>query len=167
MKPLKICKKCGVGKTITEFAIRKGKGRRHDHCKTCRAEAVQERIRKMGRGNYNEDMKTSKMKNCDRISNRYYILKHNAKKRGIEVKITQEQHDILIEDRACYYCDADFSKQQGAGLNRVDNSKGYIMGNLKPCCGTCNSIMNNFGKEELISRLYKIANRLKKEGVKK
>ena len=40
-----------------------------------------------------------------------------------------------------------------SGLDRVDSSKGYIHGNIVPCCGGCNWMKRNYGLEEFFERL--------------
>lgn len=43
------------------------------------------------------------------------------------------------------------------GIDRVDNNKGYISGNIVPCCKYCNSFKSNRTKIEFmdhLSRLY-------------
>lgn len=41
--------------------------------------------------------------------------------------------------------------QMGSGLDRTDNSKGYLIKNVVPCCGICNSIKgSNLTHSEMI-----------------
>ena len=73
--------------------------------------------------------------------------KKSAKKRKIEYKLTDEQL-VEIARKDCYYCGAkpnNISKHPGSngeyiynGLDRVNNSKGYITDNIVPCCKDCN-----------------------------
>ncbi len=147
MIQLKNCSFCKQDKDFSEFKKREDSVDGHRHqCITC----------------YKTKNNSIKQANCDKINYRYGSLKSSAKKRNIEISITAEQMDSILGRRICTYCDFDFSKKQGSGLNRVDSSKGYIIGNLEPCCGYCNSILNNFTKEELLDRLYKIARRIQK-----
>ena len=43
------------------------------------------------------------------------------------------------------------------GIDRVDNDKGYVRGNIVPCCTNCNIAKNTFlitEFEEWINRVY-------------
>ncbi len=76
-----------------------------------------------------------------------YYHKISAKKRNIEQALTDEQI-IAIHKENCHYCGAPPSNiyhPPGAngtyiysGIDRVDNTKGYTMDNVAPCCSTCN-----------------------------
>lgn len=143
----KKCSKCGKIKLISHFNKSKSHSNGlYSQCKDCSRKSC-------GR---------SQKKYADKINYRYGQLKSSAKKRGLKVQISIEEHENILGNRICYYCDYDFSKDIGSGLNRIDSEKGYTIDNVKPCCGTCNRLMSDISKKELISRLYKIANRLKK-----
>ena len=45
----------------------------------------------------------------------------------------------LISQR-CHYRNHPLGVSNGVGLDRIDNSKGYVIGNVVPCCGNCNRI---------------------------
>ncbi len=83
--------------------------------------------------------------------------KRNAKRRGLEYKLTDEQfRDITQKD--CYYCGAkpnnsmNMPKSNGTyiynGIDRVDGNKGYIIDNIVPCCKTCNQAKSDYNLEE-------------------
>lgn len=60
-----------------------------------------------------------------------------AKKRNLEWDITQEEHASLLQS-PCYYCNGPLNKS-GHGLDRKNNSIGYRIDNVVPCCNICNS----------------------------
>lgn len=91
---------------------------------------------------------------------KYKRLKESAKLRKLELNIDFDTYCNIIEKRQCYYCDSSFGTETGSNLNRIDNTKGYSIDNVKPCCATCNYIMLDFSKNELLARLNKIARRL-------
>lgn len=77
----------------------------------------------------------------------FYRRKHDAKRRGLEWGLTKgEVYSLTQQD--CHYCGVEpqqICKGRGYngdfiynGLDRFDNTKGYISGNVVPCCGTCN-----------------------------
>lgn len=73
------------------------------------------------------------------IGNRYAAARLQAKNRGIFFSLTKDEYTRLSE-RACFYCGSSIST--GVGLDRIDNNKkvGYVLTNVLPCCGICNSI---------------------------
>ena len=69
---------------------------------------------------------------------KYSLLKHLANKRELELTITKEEYISIVTDATCSYCNEPLSPT-GMGLDRVDSSKGYVQGNVVPCCGPCNT----------------------------
>ena len=78
---------------------------------------------------------------------RYQTYLVGAKKRGYEWGLSFEQF-IDITTKPCTYCGAPpetrprsnglMSEQGSSGIDRVDNSIGYVIGNVTPCCSWCN-----------------------------
>ncbi len=74
-------------------------------------------------------------------------LKANAAERGIEWELTDAQA-LEIMRQNCHYCGGGFSNLSSHpdfngnfaynGIDRVDNTKGYVTGNIVPCCKHCN-----------------------------
>jgi len=82
---------------------------------------------------------------------KYVVLSHlksNARARGFEWVLTDEQTFNLIEQN-CFYCGAPPLNENAApayyhsGLDRKDNSLGYTIDNVVPCCVSCNSSKSN------------------------
>lgn len=83
----------------------------------------------------------------------------SAKRRRYEWQLTKEQFRVLTQ-RPCYYCGVEpnqgnclsASALNGLylynGLDRVDNSRGYIIDNLVTCCGTCNRAKRTMTTEQ-------------------
>lgn len=74
--------------------------------------------------------------------------KHSAKVRGHEWGLTDEQFRELTKS-GCIYCGSAPSQKARAqknvfgdytytGVDRVRNDAGYVMGNVVPCCESCN-----------------------------
>lgn len=70
---------------------------------------------------------------------RYKIGRTWAIRRGLEWNIPESDYFQLIRER-CHYRNHPIGVSSGVGLDRIDNSKGYIIGNVVPCCGNCNRI---------------------------
>ncbi len=73
---------------------------------------------------------------------RYNGLKTSSKARGIACEIGREDFFKLIA-RPCHYCGISLKSFSGSGLDRINNKKGYFIGNVLPCCGDCNVIRSN------------------------
>jgi hypothetical protein len=108
--------------------------------------------------------------NRKHIDQRYPEYRTNAKKRGIEFKITSEQFAEIVKNK-CHYCDG-FSKDRnehsrGNGIDRKDNTIGYVYENCVPCCATCNFIKNNMGYKDFINYIKQVYNTIKKYEMEK
>lgn len=75
----------------------------------------------------------------------------NAKTRGININLTDEEIKSLIE-RPCYYC----GKQQADGIDRVDSNKDYTLDNCVLCCHICNRMKNKFPLDIFLDHVEKI-----------
>jgi hypothetical protein len=83
------------------------------------------------------------------------ILKRNAEKRNMEFSLTRESFTEWWnnQEQKCVYCEipierlsiVDRSKKlaKRLSIDRIDNNKGYIDGNLALCCMRCNFIKSN------------------------
>jgi len=68
---------------------------------------------------------------------RFSSCRGAAKRRGLEWGLDLSQYSSLSDGASCYYCSGPIGRH-GVGLDRIDNSKGYIQGNVIPACGDCN-----------------------------
>jgi hypothetical protein len=99
------------------------------------------------------------------VFNRY---KFSAKRRGHEFEITKEEFLELVK-QDCFYCgeppkqiarkDSKYPLTYN-GIDRIDNSKGYIKGNIVPCCGVCNKMKLEMSVDEFKDRMKRILNHL-------
>ena len=89
----------------------------------------------------------------------------NAGKRGLTFDLNKEQFKALVFSN-CYYCGAvpnQVRKRATAngicvynGIDRLDNSKGYIISNCVSCCKLCNSMKSKLSKEDFLQHIKKI-----------
>lgn len=90
----------------------------------------------------------------------------DAKRRGYPFELTrQEVEDLIFAN--CQYCNRTPSNQQGkfsakvvrsngsrmgtarySGIDRMDNSVGYLAWNCVPCCSICNRAKHSLSYEE-------------------
>ena len=69
----------------------------------------------------------------------FHTLKISARRRNIEVTISLEQFRAIRWGASCVYCSGPLPVA-GSGIDRKDNTKGYVEGNCIPCCKVCNKI---------------------------
>jgi hypothetical protein len=83
--------------------------------------------------------------------------------RKLPFEITQGQWDWLTRS-PCYLCG--YQDAHGIGIDRVDNTvRKYTIENCRPCCGSCNSMKNDFSLQEFVEQCKTIsdANHIIKE----
>ena len=95
----------------------------------------------------------------------YRGYKKHAKERNLEFHLTKEDFKSLTE-KSCYYCGAKGANKSTTysgseytynGVDRVDNSKGYILENCVPCCRTCNRAKLDMSVEEFLGWILNVA----------
>ena len=108
----------------------------------------------------------------------FHYYKRREKDNNTMFSLTFEQFKILCS-KNCYYCNAEpviknpcksrkgcypeWIKQQEIkvnGLDRVDNSKGYTLANVVPCCWKCNRMKAAYSQEEFLDHIKQIINNL-------
>ena len=91
------------------------------------------------------------------------VMKRNAKNRCIKWELTDEQ-TINLMAQPCDYCGQSPSNLSSArtgtfnysGIDRVDSSRGYVLGNVVPCCFVCNNAKRTMSKEAFLSWVRKV-----------
>lgn len=73
---------------------------------------------------------------------KFKVIKNNAKSRNLLVEFSLDQYMALITDARCYYCSGPLP-EAGGGLDRLNNSIGYRLDNVVPCCDFCNDLRGN------------------------
>ena len=111
--------------------------------------------------------KVQEKKNLGRVFNpdREYIKKNavfchyrcGARKRKISFDLSQDEFFSLIRQE-CAYC----GRLGLNGVDRVDNSQGYIRGNTVPCCPICNIAKKSMSVQDFISWGIRLGLHLKK-----
>lgn len=86
---------------------------------------------------------------------KFYALREVAKRRGLENTLTVEEFLGLLEVGQCYWCEGAVPKTR-AGLDRLDNSKGYVNGNCVRCCWSCNVMKAQMTAGQFIEHCQKI-----------
>lgn len=101
----------------------------------------------------------------------YRNYQEGAKNRDIEWGLTKEDAKALF-GRECRYCG--MHPSQGlttaagtyvySGIDRVDNSQGYLAENCVSCCKTCNYAKRSMTHEEFVLWISKVYQHLREAG---
>jgi len=87
---------------------------------------------------------------------RWKTAKSRAPRLDLVFSLTLQQYSNLIT-KPCHYCAKPIAKS-GVGLDRINSNKGYIKGNVVPCCTICNKAKNDLTvkafKKQIVS-IYK------------
>ena len=90
------------------------------------------------------------------------VYNYSAKERGLDFSLDRETFERLTTSN-CVYCGVEplqfqtrFSEFKYNGIDRVDNTKGYILENCVPCCKLCNRMKDVLSVEDFKSHINKI-----------
>lgn len=72
---------------------------------------------------------------------KYDQYKSRAKKSGLMFALSIEQFYMVCTAR-CYVCNRDGKKVE-LGVDRMNNTKGYVYTNVAPCCWDCNRMKSD------------------------
>lgn len=81
----------------------------------------------------------------------YAMYKYRARLKGRPFFIEYPTFLDLVS-KPCHYCGG-----VSTGLDRVDNSEGYVISNVCPCCVTCNMMKYNRLRDVFISQCMQIS----------
>lgn len=134
-KPKVLCRcDCGTEKIVLSKSLGAEKNQRSTSCGCFQKERVKKALF-LG-------------KEVAALNQYFSIYKSSAKLRDMKFKLTKFEFKNLIFKR-CYYCNSPPSERKiystgdlikVNGIDRIDNTKGYIINNCVPCCIVCNKI---------------------------
>ena len=90
----------------------------------------------------------------------YSAYMNSAEKRGLVFKIGKTVFSILT-NASCYICGKKTTNDHQNGLDRIDNSIGYLENNVHSCCGNCNYMKSNYTYKKFIDKCVSIYNKIK------
>jgi hypothetical protein len=99
----------------------------------------------------------SRVVSADAVGRHYTIYNQyrcGAMSRGLEFTLTRDEVSELVRS-PCHYCGQEPSPI--VGIDRVDNLRGYVAGNVVPCCRKCNRAKDVYSQSEFmhwIKRAY-------------
>jgi len=88
-------------------------------------------------------------KNTKKVSFARY--KQRAEKKKLDFVFTEETFEQEIR-KDCYLCGKQNSDNHCNGLDRVDNKRGYVLDNVRSCCGNCNYLKNDYSYDVVIEK---------------
>jgi hypothetical protein len=91
------------------------------------------------------------------IANKYINLMHSANSRNKEFNLTLTSIKNLLKSSKCYYTGVTLD-WHNFSVDRIDNSKGYIVGNVCACDSKINKLKSDLDNKSII----KLANKLKR-----
>lgn len=134
------------------------------------------------------NLRYNKVKQCNKCSSKfkklevgvacfnaiYRNVKQSAESRNLSFDLSKDQVMELIY-QPCHYCGEKASnymnhtnkigKSNGAihynGLDRVDNTRGYTIDNVVPCCKYCNNAKWKLTVDEFRDWIIRVSNHLK------
>lgn len=116
---------------------------------------------KLIKGHKNSSVKkrTSKSGLYNEQLDRWTSYKNGAKSRNHYFDL-EPHHFIKLWKEKCMYCGR---KIDTIGIDRVDNSKGYSIDNIVPCCINCNRMKMAQSVEDFINNCRDIWNNFDKQ----
>lgn len=82
----------------------------------------------------------------------YRVYKSTAATKGKEFPLSVEEFAAIVL-LSCVYCGEDSKR---IGIDRIDNTKGYIKENCAPCCKNCNYMKKNLTVQDFLAHIAKI-----------
>jgi len=85
----------------------------------------------------------------------YYRNEYKRFKLTTDFMTFEEYLAIIKKD--CWFCGITPIGANGMGIDRIDNNKGHVSGNIQPCCFVCNGMRSKLTVESFISKVSRIA----------
>jgi len=140
------CRVCGVVyPQMDEFFERNTRGYMHRRCQGCRRR--ESRVYSANRKDQNKW-----------LTRRWRSIRTGARKRNIEWAFTDPEVLRKFYDTPCHYCGGEV--EACLGLDRVDNDKGYVAGNVVQCCAMCNRMKSSHSVDEWTAHMERVLNHL-------
>lgn len=93
--------------------------------------------------------------NRTNVNARLDAIKRSAKERNKEWTLDDTEANRMLVF-PCNYCGHLDLKVRLNGIDRIDNSKGYIPGNVVPCCKFCNYAKNMISIDEFKDMCHRV-----------
>lgn len=93
------------------------------------------------------------------VAKKLVNIHSSAQSRNLEFNLTFDYVKKLLEYNTCYYTNTPFTDDgpNARSFDRVDNEKGYVIGNVVACTVDINGKKNNLSIEEIVCLYKKLA----------
>lgn len=93
------------------------------------------------------------------VAKKLVNIHSSAQSRNLEFNLTFECVKKLLEYNTCYYTNVVFTEDgpNARSFDRVDNDKGYVVGNVVACTVDINGKKNNLSIDEIVCLYKKLA----------
>jgi hypothetical protein len=93
------------------------------------------------------------------VAKKLVNIHSSAQNRSLEFNLTFECVKKLLEYTTCYYTNVQFTEDgpNARSFDRVDNEKGYVVGNVVACTVDINGKKNNLSIDEIVCLYKKLA----------
>lgn len=102
--------------------------------------------------NHLERQRAKHVRNLASPAYKYARLKAGAKERGLDFEITKPDYAAFWQ-KPCHYCGSEIER---CGIDRIDSKRGYVMGNLVPCCKKCNLMKREYTQAQFVLHCQRI-----------
>jgi len=92
---------------------------------------------------------------CDTDAAPYNTYKTRANNKSLPFELTKDEYDGIVNSQ-CYLCGRKSYEKHKNGIDRINNNLGYIMSNVKSCCGSCNYVKKDMELDELFNKMTEI-----------
>ena len=82
-------------------------------------------------------------------------LEERSKKKAIPLDLTEETF-AQVHEKGCYLCGKTNTDKHRNGTDRIQNDLGYVVGNVRACCGECNYMKKDVDLGVLKQKLQQI-----------
>jgi hypothetical protein len=93
------------------------------------------------------------------VAKKLINIHSSAQSRNLEFNLTFECVKKLLEYTTCFYTNVTFTEDgsNARSFDRVDNEKGYVVGNVVACTVDINGKKNNLSIDEIVCLYKKLA----------
>lgn len=93
------------------------------------------------------------------VAKKLVNIHSSAQSRNLEFNLTFEYVKKLLEYTTCFYTNVQFTEDGifARSFDRVDNDKGYVIGNVVACTVDINGKKNNLSIDEIVCLYKKLA----------
>ena len=86
-----------------------------------------------------------------RMNVKYADYVRSAARRGYIFEISRERFEEIVSN-PCAYC----GTTTKIGVDRINNTLGYVEGNVAPCCSICNRAKDLMTREEFLAWIERV-----------